>query len=94
MEPLHERFRRLRLEREFSVKEFAKQIGVAESTYREWEYGRALVGPPFIKMAEVLKIPISTLLTGKTVDTQWILDELRSFEEQLAKLRGNASARL
>jgi DNA-binding transcriptional regulator YiaG len=46
-EPLNQRLERLRREKGLTAKAMAKLIGVAESTYREWEYGRGLKLPGF-----------------------------------------------
>ena len=94
MEPIHKRFRRLRAERDFSVKQFAEKIGVPESTYREWEYGRTLPGPPFLKMAEALNVPLSFLMTGESSREEWIFEALVQIEFQVIELKAKLAARI
>lgn len=93
MEPLHERFKRLRTEQEFSVKELANLIEVPESTYREWEYGRPLSGPPFVKLAQALGVSLTYLMTGQTSENSWVFEDLKKFERLIEEMRSRASSR-
>ena len=93
MEPFHKRLRRLREKRELSVKAMASQIQVPESTYREWEYGRKLAGPPYIRVAEVLAVPLSYLMSGHENEASWLLERLEFLEEEITRLRVSVSSR-
>jgi transcriptional regulator with XRE-family HTH domain len=62
MRPFYKRLRRLREDRRLSMREVAKLINVPETTYREWEYGRAIRGEPYIKIARALGVSLEELL--------------------------------
>jgi transcriptional regulator with XRE-family HTH domain len=94
MEPFNKRLKRIRGERGLSVKQVAQQIAVPESTYREWEYGRPLVGPPYVKLAEVLSVPLTVLMTGQSAQAEWIADELNHIEITLSELRTKVLSRI
>jgi len=84
-ESINNRIKRLREAKGFTAIEMAKAIGVPASTYREWEYGRAIRGEPYIKIAEILNISLYELLTGKK---QLSLDEkISQIERLLHELR-------
>ncbi|MGZ5279566.1 MAG: helix-turn-helix transcriptional regulator [Pseudobdellovibrionaceae bacterium] len=55
----------LRLGKGLSMRETAKRIGVPETTYREWEYGRAIRGEPYIQIAKVFGITLQELFEHK-----------------------------
>jgi transcriptional regulator with XRE-family HTH domain len=44
------------------LKEIASRVEVEESVYESWENGRKIEGEPYIKLSQVLNIPISILL--------------------------------
>ena len=69
-EALNERLKRLREERGLTAKAMAGLIDVAESTYREWEYGRGLKLPPLQKISQVLTISVTELVTGQRPEWQ------------------------
>lgn len=91
-EALNQRLKRLREERGLSVKQVARAIEVPESTYREWEYGRGLRMPPFEKMAGLLGISTSELVTGTTPDRSFLLKDLEVIEKMLHELRYKVSS--
>jgi transcriptional regulator with XRE-family HTH domain len=64
----------------------ARAIGVPASTYREWEYGRAIRGEPYVKMAEVLKVSLYELITG--IPPSDSIDKIERIEHLLKELRG------
>lgn len=55
------KLKELRLRKGFSMREAAKRIGIPETTYREWEYGRAIQGEPYTKIAQVYDIRLNDL---------------------------------
>lgn len=65
----------------------ANAVGVPVTTYREWEYGRAINGEPYAKIAEVLEVSIAELLTGRAPSKTSILKHLALIEEHLQGLR-------
>lgn len=56
------RLKELRLQRKLSAEEVARLSGVATSTYRDWEAGRAVSGQPYIKLANCLGTTVYKLL--------------------------------
>ena len=64
-ENLGQRLKRLRQSRRMTIEEVASQIGVATSTYREWEYGREIRGEPYEKLADVFGVGLIELMKGK-----------------------------
>ncbi len=81
------RLRKLRIAKGIKVKEMALQLGVSISTYRDWEYGRAIKGEPYAKMAEILSVSLVELLIGhKTVPDQ-LMEEVLKCEQALDSLK-------
>lgn len=81
---LGERLRILRVERKLSISEVARHVGVSVSTYRDWEYGRGIKGEPYLKLAKLLDVNLSYLLTGKESE---ILDQLNQIEDIVKSIR-------
>ena len=77
----------LRKAKGLTAKAMARAIGVPESTYREWEYGRGLRLPPFQKLSHVLAVSVTELLTGCKPPWQEHLDGLALIESHLRELR-------
>jgi transcriptional regulator with XRE-family HTH domain len=87
MENFHARLKRLRERRGLTMKEMAKAVGVPESTYREWEYGRAIQGEPYIAIASVLEVTLQELLSGKKPNRVKVLEKIDQIEGHLRELR-------
>ncbi|MBX2994119.1 MAG: helix-turn-helix transcriptional regulator [Bdellovibrionaceae bacterium] len=62
MEGFGRKLKKLRLERRISMREAARRIGVPETTYREWEYGRKILGEPYQKIATAFGVSLERLL--------------------------------
>lgn len=65
MEKFYQRLRRLRVERNKSVKDMASELNISMSTYRDWEYGRSIKGEPYEKISILLEVSLEELLTGR-----------------------------
>jgi transcriptional regulator with XRE-family HTH domain len=78
------RLKALRAAANKTYKQVAKDIGVAESTYREWEQGRQIRGEPYQALANSLNSSISYILTGQT---NAAADELARAEEIIRNVR-------
>lgn len=87
MSDFGKKLRSLREERRLTMKEVAEQAGVSLSTYREWEYGRKILGEPYVKIAEALGVSVGELLSGKKPTKQGVMDELRALEVHLQNLK-------
>ena len=83
---LAQRMRALRAARGRSVADIARRVGVSESTYRDWEYGRQIKGEPYARIAEALGTTLVELMTGRAVNES-ILVELHEIERALARIR-------
>lgn len=84
------KFRREELE--LKVKEVAQYIGVAESTYREWENGRRIQGEPYLKISEILHISIGDLLGLNKRDVlQELFTQIENLEKHVKILRKNVT---
>ena len=91
-EPIHERLTRLRREKNLTAKAMARLIGVPESTYREWEYGRGMRLPPFQKISQVLAISVTELITGQRPMLASVTEALDAVEQKLREIRSNLSS--
>ena len=78
-----QRLKRLRTAQALNIKESARRIGVAESTYREWENGRSILGEPYMRIAETFKVSLSELISGQRVEK---LNEVELLERELQSL--------
>lgn len=88
-EGFHHRLKRLRKQRELSVREIAQRIGVPISTYREWENGRLIQGPtPYLMISKTLNVSLHELFTGEVPGEQGeLLQRLDSAVNVLETLR-------
>jgi transcriptional regulator with XRE-family HTH domain len=86
-EKLYVRLKRLRIQRKLSMKELAEAIQVPLSTYREWEYGRAIQGEPYLALAEVLQVTVKELLSGESKEEDQIRKALYKVERALEDLK-------
>lgn len=87
MEAFGIRLKRIRESRGLTVSGVARTAGVPPTTYREWEYGRAIKGEPYLKIADALGISVYELLTGHAPATTRTLETLAELEELVKKLR-------
>ena len=81
------RLKRLRKRSNLSVAQTARALGVAESTYREWEYGRQIKGEPYHELSKIFNVSLSELLAGAHNEQQKILDELHIIEASIRRIR-------
>lgn len=91
MENLSKRLQTLRLKQGLSQKEVADQLGIAASTYRDWEYGKQIKGEPYLDLAEVFQVSLTELLTGnKEKVSVKILEDLNEIERIVELIRKTA----
>lgn len=62
----------------YSVKKVASEIGISESTYRDWENGRKISGEPYEKIAKALNMPILELVTNQGIRITEIEKEIKN----------------
>lgn len=82
------KLKQLRHENKLSAKAVAEELGVAESTYRDWEYGRAISGEPYLALARIFKVSLSELLSSEiTPEAVHILERLRKIEKLVTEIK-------
>ncbi|MNJ96839.1 transcriptional repressor DicA [compost metagenome] len=93
MESLSKRLQTLRLKQGLSQKQVADQLGIAASTYRDWEYGKQIKGEPYLDLAGVFQVSLTELMTGnKEKVSAKILEDLREIEHIVESIRKTASS--
>lgn len=92
MPNISKRLRTFRLNCGLSMREAAKKIGVPETTYREWEYGRAIRGEPYVRIARAFGVTLDALFgnntsSGETVgdDFDRIISEIQALKTKVVK---------
>ena len=82
-----QRLKFLRTKNKFSIKEVAQRIGVSESTYREWEYGRQIRGhEPYLKIAKAFGISLDELF-GNNISPSTLADDFEEIEKLLKQVK-------
>jgi transcriptional regulator with XRE-family HTH domain len=79
-----ERLKQLRTSKHLSVTKVSKELGVSQSTYRDWEYGRSIIGEPYVKLAEIFNVSLSEILKGRQESVE---SELLKIEELIKIIR-------
>ncbi len=84
----NKRLKALRQGQGWTVKSTAEKLGVPETTYREWEYGRAIQGEEsYPKIASLFNLSLFELITGKKPDQNKIFRELELLEAKVKNIR-------
>ncbi len=85
---LGERLKQLRKKSDLTTADVAKICQVAESTYREWEYGREIRGAKaYTMLASAFKVSLAELIMGEKGTFSSIEDDLKGIEEILKMIR-------
>lgn len=87
MKLIGERLQNLRLRKNLSLKQVAEMLQVPTSTYRDWEYGKAIQGEPYVKLAEALEVSLFELLTGESPKQRELIDEIEKLENSVKNIR-------
>lgn len=70
------------------VKDIAQEIGVAESTYRDWENGRQIQGEPYTKISAALDISLGELFgLSESKNSEKIKEEIEIIESSVKKIK-------
>jgi transcriptional regulator with XRE-family HTH domain len=85
-ETFGQRLKRMRMKRGLTVTEVAMAANVSASTYREWEYGRAIRGEPYVRLAEILGVTLRELMVGERHSSK-ALEIADLIEEQVRRLK-------
>lgn len=73
----------MRTDKGLTLREVAHRLNVPVSTYRDWEYGKALRGEPYEKLCEVFEISLDELLTGRVKEKRDLLGPLLAAQKSL-----------
>lgn len=92
METIGQRLKRLRIKKRLSLKQVAEQLGISASTYRDWEYGKAIQGEPYMDLAKVLNVGIVELITGKDRQNDDLTKAIQSLETIVSDIKTIALA--
>lgn len=79
------RLKSWRLEKGVTVNEVASYVGVAPSTWREWENGRAISGLPYLKISQFFEVGLHEIF-GISHTNQEILASLKEIEFGIKKI--------
>ncbi len=90
-EPIAKRLKKLREARHLTIKEAATLIGVPQTTYREWEYGRAIRGEPYIRIAKAFNISLDELFGCPKSHPELYDKELEKIIEDVDKISNRLS---
>ena len=86
-ESLGKRLKRLRTLKDLSIKEVALRVGVPQTTYREWENDRKIVGEPYVELAKVFETSVYELITGEARTDQALIASLSNIELEVKKMK-------
>jgi transcriptional regulator with XRE-family HTH domain len=85
---LGKRLRAARRAKNLTIEEVASAIGVAPSTYREWEAGRAISGNPYAQLATVLEVGVYHILGIEDKAKDSLSSCLLELEKSIQRLKG------
>lgn len=90
MKNLGKRIETLRVNKGLTQKEVAEKLGIAASTYRDWEYGKQIKGEPYLALSQVLQVSLTELITGNAdLPTSKIMQELREIQRIVESIQKN-----
>jgi transcriptional regulator with XRE-family HTH domain len=87
MQTIGERLKHFRIEAGLSASSVARKLGVAPSTYREWENGRAIRGETYLKLAAIFKVSLYELF-GSNSPKSLLATDIKEIEKVLDRMRG------
>lgn len=94
MKTLSQRLKYFRQQKNLTVTQIARKLEVAVSTYRDWENGRAILGEPYVKLADIFGISLHRLMTGQEGDMKVVFDEIDLVKNSLYRLERELQARI
>jgi transcriptional regulator with XRE-family HTH domain len=86
MSLLSKKLKKLRMQRGFTMREVADGIAVPLTTYREWEYGRAIRGENILKVAVFFGVSLEELIGHKDSVTLSIEQRLNRIKDDLSSV--------
>lgn len=94
MDSFRKRLKRLREIHDppLTMRQAAQLVGVPESTYREWEYGRKIRGvEPYIKIAQAFGVSLDELLGARSTHESSIEQDIEDIICRLVTLKKKVS---
>lgn len=85
-ETISDRLSNLRRKKGLSLKQVAEALQISPSTYREWEFGRSISGEPYLKLAKLYGVRLSTLMYGESVSNDELIEELELLKNSLSRI--------
>lgn len=79
------RLRKYRQQRGLTLRAVADAICVPVSTYRDWEYGKAIRWEPYEKLADLFGIDLGELTNGGKAKNSDVLALLEDASEKIKK---------
>ena len=65
----------------------ATQLGVSQSTYRDWEYGRKIKGEPYPQMAQILGVSLNELFNIQEPEANLQIATIREVAKKLREIQ-------
>lgn len=84
---LGKRLKASRLKKDLSIEEVATRAGVAPSTYREWESGRAITGNPYAQLSSILGVGVYYILGIEDKSKDELFTCLNELEKCIQRLK-------
>ena len=91
---ISEQLKKFRKINGFSVVECSEKIGVSQSTYRDWENGRAISGEPYLRISQMFGISLSALFGLEDEELSFQLQELDTALQKASNHIKNIRSRL
>ena len=82
----HKNLKMLRERKGNSVAEMAKNLGISVSTYREWEYGRKILGEPYLEIAIILDVGLNELFENQNNEYLEVREAIKAVKKSLKEL--------
>ena len=77
------RLKKLRTEKGLTIRGAATALDLPISTYRDWEYGKAIRGEPYQKLAELFEVTLDELLIGYPREKPEFMSHLLNAQQSL-----------
>ena len=80
---LANRLKRLRTDKGLTIREVATALDLPVSTYRDWEYGKAIRGEPYENLAGLIEVTLDELLIGYPREKPEFMSHLLSARQSI-----------
>lgn len=80
------RIKKRRTELGLTIKSVSDTLGVSESTLRDWENGRKISGEPYMKLAEILQMPVIKLISEHDLKISELEKEINGLKKSVKNI--------